>query len=80
MINTTAAQTLESVDRATEVVLRRQPVRTWSGVPAPRPMQRSAQALAVIAFAPLMLAAVSALLLVLIAKLCFALVAMVFEG
>ncbi len=80
MNKSTTALGLDSIDRTVEIVLQRQWPRIVPRAPVPRLWQRSMEVVAVIAFAPLALAAVAALLLVFIAKLLFALVAAVFES
>ena len=74
-----APLSLDSIGRAVQVVLPRQQQRVVSRAPVPRLLRRAAELITVIAFAPLVLAAVAAVLLVLIAKLLLALVTVGFE-
>jgi hypothetical protein len=75
----TAPLSLGSVDRAIEVVRPRQRQRALPRALVPGLVQRATGLIAFIAFAPLVLAAVTAVLVVLIAKLLFALVTVGFE-
>jgi hypothetical protein len=79
-MSTTTALSLEHIDKAVEVVVRRQPLSRPQRAPTPRLLRQFVRLTAVIAFAPLALVIVSALLLVLVAKLLFSLVALAFEA
>ncbi len=69
MNTSTTALSLGSVDGAVSVVLPRQGQRALPRAPAARPLQQAARVIAVLAIAPLVLAAFAALIVVLSAKL-----------
>ena len=78
-MNTTTALSPAYLDKAVELVLPRPRRTTLRRTPTSRLLQRFAQLMGVIAIAPVALAAVSVALLMLIAKLLFALIAVAFE-
>jgi len=80
MSNAATAFSLDYIDHAVEVDHQRERSRTAHGALTPQAVRRSLELVAMMVFAPFVLAAVCAVLLMAVAKLLFALVALGFEG
>ncbi len=80
MNTSTTALSLDSIDHAVDVVVLRQRQRGLPRGPAARPLQQSANVIAVAAITPLVLTAFAILILVFAVKLSYVLVAAGFEN